>query len=106
MYVSIEFDFTCAEKHFKNAVDIVNCKLPDNFDASASVEPCPVSDEQKDSLCRRYSVSFLILAVINDLFICFINKNDLFIEHYISYYSASPTHLLFRILVKEISILE
>ncbi|VBB27199.1 unnamed protein product [Acanthocheilonema viteae] len=55
LYVSIEFDSTPAETHLKNTVDIVNCKLPDNFGANASVELCRLSDEQKDSLCKRYS---------------------------------------------------
>ncbi|KAM3718640.1 Target of EGR1 protein [Dirofilaria immitis] len=55
LYISIEFDFTSAETFLKNAVDIVNCKLPDGFNASASLEPYPISDEQKNSLCRQYS---------------------------------------------------
>ncbi|CAG9531799.1 unnamed protein product [Cercopithifilaria johnstoni] len=55
LYISIEFDFTPVKAHLKNAIDIVDCKLPHNFDASASMEPCPVNDEQKDSLCKRYS---------------------------------------------------
>ncbi|EJW86356.1 CAF1 family ribonuclease [Wuchereria bancrofti] len=55
LYVSIEFDFKSAETHLKNTVDIVDCKLPDNFDASASMESCFITDEQKNSLCKRYS---------------------------------------------------
>uniref|UniRef100_A0A0R3RI86 C3H1-type domain-containing protein n=1 Tax=Elaeophora elaphi TaxID=1147741 RepID=A0A0R3RI86_9BILA len=55
LYVSIEFDFTPAEMHLKHTIDVVDCKLPDNFDANASMEPCPISDEQKDSLCKQYS---------------------------------------------------
>lgn len=65
LYVSIEFDFTSAETHLKSTVDIVDCKLPNNFDASGLVEPCPISDEQKNLLCKRYSVSFSILAFIS-----------------------------------------
>ncbi|OZC07279.1 hypothetical protein X798_05699 [Onchocerca flexuosa] len=55
LYVSVEFDFTPAETQLKNTIDIVDCKLPDDFDASASVEPCCISDKQKNSLCKRYS---------------------------------------------------
>ncbi|VIO94710.1 Uncharacterized protein BM_BM6892 [Brugia malayi] len=56
LYVSIEFDFESTETHLKNTVDIVDCKLPDNFDASASTESYFITDEQKNSLCKRYSV--------------------------------------------------
>uniref|UniRef100_A0A915PLE6 C3H1-type domain-containing protein n=1 Tax=Setaria digitata TaxID=48799 RepID=A0A915PLE6_9BILA len=55
VYVSVEFDFTPAETHLKDAIDVVDCNLPGNFDANASPEPCPINDEQKNSLCKRYS---------------------------------------------------
>ncbi|EFO22525.1 hypothetical protein LOAG_05962 [Loa loa] len=55
LYVSIEFDFTPTETDLKNTIDIVDCKLPNDFDAGTSVESCHISDEQKNSLCKRYS---------------------------------------------------
>ncbi|VDK81797.1 unnamed protein product [Litomosoides sigmodontis] len=55
LYVSIEFDFTLVETELKNAVDMVDCKLPDNFNAGVLAMPCPVSVEQKESLCKHYS---------------------------------------------------
>ncbi|MCP9263844.1 Target of EGR1 protein 1 [Dirofilaria immitis] len=53
LYISIEFDFTSAETFLKNAVDIVNCKLPDGFNASASLEPYPIKYCWKGEVVRE-----------------------------------------------------